>query len=120
MKAQHRNALEDVEHRHQHPLGDAVLGGPTRQKVVFEFKPAPRSGEDVAKLTGVHKGYGSKTIYAGLDFLVRRRERWCVLGVNGAGKSTLLKLVTGAAPPDRGVVTVGASAKVGFFAQHSM
>ncbi|MHB8875209.1 MAG: ABC-F family ATP-binding cassette domain-containing protein [Myxococcaceae bacterium] len=91
-----------------------------RQKVVFEFKPAPRSGEDVAKLGGVHKAYGSKIIYAGLDFLVRRRERWCVLGVNGAGKSTLLKLVTGASQPDRGEVTVGASAKVGYFAQHAM
>jgi ATPase components of ABC transporters with duplicated ATPase domains len=34
-------------------------------------------------------------IYAGLDLLVRRRERCCILGVNGAGKSTLLKLVTG-------------------------
>ena len=35
-------------------------------------------------------------IYEGLDFQVRRRERWCVMGVNGAGKSTLLKLVAGA------------------------
>ena len=28
--------------------------------------------------------------------MVRRKERWCVMGVNGAGKSTLLKLVAGA------------------------
>ena len=44
----------------------------------------------------VHKGYGSQPIYEGLDFRLRRKERWCVLGANGAGKSTLLKLVAGA------------------------
>ena len=67
-----------------------------RQTVLFEFPPAPRSGEDVVSLKNVHKGYGSRSIYEGLDFLVRRKERWCVMGVNGAGKSTLLKLVAGA------------------------
>ncbi|MFL9826147.1 ABC-F family ATP-binding cassette domain-containing protein [Rhodoplanes sp. SY1] len=91
-----------------------------RQTVPFDFPPAPRSGEDVVSLKGVHKGYGSKRIYEGLDFMVRRRERWCVMGVNGAGKSTLLKLVAGATEPDAGRVTVGGSVKMGYFAQHAM
>jgi len=52
--------------------------------------------------------------------MVRRKERWCVMGVNGAGKSTLLKLVTGTLQPDRGVVTLGNSVKMGYFAQHAM
>jgi ATPase subunit of ABC transporter with duplicated ATPase domains len=68
----------------------------------------------------VHKRYGNRAIYAGLDFAVRRKERWCVMGVNGAGKSTLLKLVTGAAQPDNGVVALGGSVKLGYFAQHAM
>jgi ATPase subunit of ABC transporter with duplicated ATPase domains len=91
-----------------------------RQSVEFEFQPAPRSGEDVVSLKRVHKGYGSRSIYEGLDFMVRRRERWCVMGVNGAGKSTLLKLVAGATPPDDGTVVVGGSVKMGYFAQHAM
>ncbi len=91
-----------------------------RQIVAFDFAPAPRSGDDVVSLKDVHKVYGSRTIYDGLDFMIRRRERWCVMGVNGAGKSTLLKLVTGAAEPDRGSVTIGASVKIGYFAQHAM
>jgi ATPase subunit of ABC transporter with duplicated ATPase domains len=91
-----------------------------RQTVAFEFKPAPRSGEDVATLKGVDKRYGSRIIYEGLDFQVRRRERWCVMGVNGAGKSTLLKLVAGAAEADAGTVAIGASVKMGYFAQHAM
>ena len=90
------------------------------EKVKFDFKPAPRSGEDVAKLTGVNKSWGDLTIYKDFDFLVRRRERWCVLGINGAGKSTLLKLVTGTATPDSGTAGVGQSIKLGYFAQHAM
>ena len=91
-----------------------------RQTVSFDFPPAPRSGEDVATLKDVRKGYGARRIYDGLDFQVRRRERWCVMGVNGAGKSTLLKLVAGAARPDDGDVAVGVGVKMGYFAQHAM
>lgn len=91
-----------------------------RQTVMFEFRPAPRSGEDVVSLKGVDKRYGGRTIYEGLDFQIRRKERWCVMGVNGAGKSTLLKLVTGAAEPDAGSIRIGASVKLGYFAQHAM
>ena len=91
-----------------------------RQSVAFDFPPAPRSGEDVVALKSVHKGYGSKRIYDGFDFMIRRRERWCVMGVNGAGKSTLLKLVAGASEPDQGTVALGGSVKMGYFAQHAM
>ncbi|MBO9653298.1 MAG: ABC-F family ATP-binding cassette domain-containing protein [Agrobacterium tumefaciens] len=99
---------------------DRVEPPKRRQTVAFEFAPAPRSGEDVVALKKVNKAYGSRTIYGELDFMVRRKERWCIMGVNGAGKSTLLKLVTGTAEPDSGNVTLGASVKLGYFAQHAM
>jgi ATPase subunit of ABC transporter with duplicated ATPase domains len=91
-----------------------------RESVRFEFKTPPRSGDDVAGFKNVHKAYGSHSIYAGFDFQVRRKERWCILGANGAGKSTLLKLVAGAAQPDKGAVNLGSNVKMGYFAQHSM
>ena len=91
-----------------------------RQTVAFEFLPAPRSGEDVVSLKNVQKGYGSRRIYDALDFSVRRKERWCVMGINGAGKSTLLKLVAGTTEPDNGTVALGGSVKMGYFAQHAM
>ncbi|MGT2468279.1 ABC-F family ATP-binding cassette domain-containing protein [Mesorhizobium atlanticum] len=99
---------------------DRVEPPKRRQTVAFEFQPAPRCGEDVATLKGIHKSYGSRNIYSGLDFQIRRRERWCVMGVNGAGKSTLLKLVAGASEPDEGSVARGPSVKMGYFAQHAM
>lgn len=91
-----------------------------REAVRFEFKTPPRSGDDVAGFKNVHKAYGSHSIYTGLDFQVRRKERWCILGANGAGKSTLLKLVAGATSPDQGTVNLGSNVKMGYFAQHSM
>ncbi len=91
-----------------------------RQTVAFDFLPAPRSGDDVVNIKGVHKQYGSKIIYDGFDFMIKRRERWCIMGVNGAGKSTLLKLIAADTKPDSGTVTIGASVKLGYFAQHAM
>lgn len=99
---------------------DRVEPPKRRQTIAFDFPPAPRSGEDVATLKNVHKGYGRRSIYEGLNFQVRRKERWCVMGVNGAGKSTLLKLIAGSTAPDDGSVAIGASVKMGYFAQHAM
>ncbi len=99
---------------------DRVEPPKRRQTVSFDFLPAPRSGDDVVNLKNVHKRYGSRVIYEGLDFLVRRKERCCVLGINGAGKSTLLKLVTGSTAPDQGTVALGGSVKMAYFAQHAM
>ncbi len=99
---------------------DRVEPPKRRQVVSFEFSPASRSGDDVVNLRNVHKRYGNRVIYEGLDFMVRRRERCCVMGVNGAGKSTLLKLVTQTTRPDEGTVTLGGSVKIGYFAQHAM
>ena len=91
-----------------------------RREIRFDFREPPRSGDDVLTLVGVKKAYGQRVVYDGLDHLVRRGERWCVMGVNGAGKSTLLKLVAQEIEPDAGTVTIGAAVKMGYFAQHAM
>ncbi len=75
---------------------------------------------DVVEIEGLAKAYGPRVIYAGLDLKIRRTERWCVLGRNGAGKTTLLKLVAGVTEPDGGTVRLGASLKIGYFAQQSL
>jgi ATPase subunit of ABC transporter with duplicated ATPase domains len=96
------------------------LEPPKKRKVMkFDFRRPQRSGEDVLMINGVSKAFGSRVIYDGLDFMIRRGERWCVMGKNGAGKSTLLKMVVGSLPPDGGTVRLGASLKLGYFAQQS-
>lgn len=91
-----------------------------RSTLVFEFPACPRSGDDVVKIEGVAKRYGTKVIYDGIDLVVRRRERWAIMGVNGAGKSTLLKLVAGETTADSGTVALGANVRLGYFAQNAM
>ena len=94
---------------------------PKRRRVVaFDFRQPPRSGEQVAVLEAVNKAYGSRVVYDGMSLTIRRGERWCVMGKNGAGKSTLLKMVAGASNPDSGSVTIGASVKMGYFAQQAL
>jgi ATPase subunit of ABC transporter with duplicated ATPase domains len=94
---------------------------PKKRRVVkFEFRPPPRSGDQVAMLEGVSKAYGHRVVHDGLTMTIRRGERWCVMGKNGAGKSTLLKMVAGALSPDSGSVTLGASLKLGYFAQQAL
>jgi ATPase subunit of ABC transporter with duplicated ATPase domains len=94
---------------------------PKKRRVVkFDFRTPPRSGEQVATLDGVTKRYGARTVHDHLAMTIRRGERWCVMGKNGAGKSTLLKMVAGALAPDEGEVRLGASLKMGYFAQQAL
>src|SRR3954454_15607980 len=94
---------------------------PKKRKVVeFDFRQPPRSGDQVAVLDGVTKAYGTRVVHDGLDMTIRRGERWCVMGRNGSGKTTLLKMVAGALAPDAGSVTLGASLRMGYFAQQAL
>ena len=94
---------------------------PKRRKVVrFDFRTPPRSGDLVATREGVSKAYGRRVLHDGLTLTIRRGERWAVMGKNGAGKTTLLKMIAGAVAPDAGVIQLGASLRMGYFAQQSL
>jgi ATPase subunit of ABC transporter with duplicated ATPase domains len=86
----------------------------------FDFRQPPRSGEDVVKVADLRKGYGGRMVHDGLNLVVRRTERWAVMGENGAGKTTLLKLMAGVTAPDAGSAALGAGVTMGYFAQHQM
>jgi len=94
---------------------------PKKRRVVkFDFRQPPRSGDQVATLEGVTKRYGKRVVHDHVNLNIRRGERWCVMGKNGAGKSTLLKMIAGAVEPDEGAVKLGASLRMGYFAQQSL
>jgi ATPase subunit of ABC transporter with duplicated ATPase domains len=91
-----------------------------RQVVKFDFRVPPRSGEMVATIEGLDKSYGPRVIYKDFSLIIRRGERWAVMGRNGAGKTTLLKIIAGASEPDAGEVRLGSSLQMAYFAQQSL
>jgi ATPase subunit of ABC transporter with duplicated ATPase domains len=94
---------------------------PRRRSIVkFELRDPPRSGDQVAVIENLHKAYGRRAVFTGLSLTILRRERWAVMGRNGAGKTTLLRILAGVLPPDAGSVRLGASLRMGYFAQQSL
>ncbi len=65
---------------------------------------APRN---LVNLKDVAKGYGSRSVLAGITLGVSAGDRIGVVGRNGDGKSTLLRLIAGAEEPDGGAITRG-------------
>jgi ABC-type Fe3+/spermidine/putrescine transport system ATPase subunit len=62
------------------------------------------SKSPAVELRGVCKGFGERTILAGIDLVVARGEVLVLVGPSGSGKSTLLKIVSGIETPDSGQV----------------
>ncbi|WP_437809051.1 ABC-F family ATP-binding cassette domain-containing protein [Sorangium sp. So ce1078] len=89
------------------------------EKVRFRFAPAPRSGDIVLDARALGASRGGRTLFSGVDLLLRRGDRVGIVGPNGTGKSTLLKLLAGAgAPDDAGDVRRGTNLCQGYFDQH--
>ncbi len=89
------------------------------ERVRFRFAEAPRSGDIVLDCRGLSAERGDKTLFSGVDLLVRRGDRIGVVGLNGCGKTTLLRLMAArGAPKDGGEVKRGTNLREGYFDQH--
>ncbi|CAG0966861.1 ABC transporter ATP-binding protein uup [Burkholderiales bacterium] len=76
-----------------------------------------RSGELVAELQGVSKGFGERILIRDFSTRILRGDRVGLLGPNGVGKTTLLKLFLGELAPDRGEVRQGTRLSIAYFDQ---
>lgn len=52
----------------------------------------------VVEIGNLQIKYGRRRLFSGLDWTVRRGERWVLRGPNGSGKTTLIALITGDCP----------------------
>ena len=100
-------------------LDRVEVEGPAR-RIRFAFPTPPRTGRLVVQVRALHKAYGEKIVYAGVDLDVERGDRIALVGPNGAGKSTLLRILAGALPADRGGPILGAHVTTHYYAQHQL
>ena len=78
-----------------------------QKKISVKFRERAFSGDEVLAADGLRKGYGGRTLFSDLSFLVEGKERVAVIGDNGSGKTTLVRLVTGEEKPDAGWLSLG-------------
>lgn len=83
----------------------------------LNLSAAPRSGDIVLRTSGLLIGYPKRPLFRVPDIILRRGERAALIGPNGAGKTTFLKTILMQIPPLAGEVMLGASLKIGYFAQ---
>jgi ATP-binding cassette subfamily F protein 3 len=76
-----------------------------------------RSGDIVLRTHDLQIGYQQKPLFYAGDLELRRLQCTALIGPNGAGKTTFLKTILEKIPPLAGEVELGASLKVGYFAQ---
>jgi ATP-binding cassette subfamily F protein 3 len=76
-----------------------------------------RSGEIVLRTHDLQIGYPGKVLFLAGNIELRRLQCTALIGPNGAGKTTFLKTILEKIPPMAGEVELGASLKVGYFAQ---
>ncbi|PJF24278.1 MAG: ABC transporter ATP-binding protein, partial [Phototrophicales bacterium] len=89
----------------------------SRRDLTLRLAESGRSGEQVIMTRGLRVGYPGKILFDAPDITLRRGEVAALIGPNGAGKSTFVKTALGDIPPLAGEVKIGASVKIGYFAQ---
>ena len=90
---------------------------PVKDQTVEIDAVGTRMGKKTIELHHVSKRFGEKVIVDDFSYIVLKNQRLGIIGPNGCGKSTFIKMMAGLVKPDEGVVEVGDTIKVGYFAQ---
>ena len=74
-------------------------------------------GKKTIELQHLSKRYGDKVILDDYSYIFLRNQKVGIIGPNGCGKSTLMKMLVGQVEPDSGVIEIGETIRMGYFAQ---
>ena len=103
--------------------GDLIRRPQERKSLRLNLSAAARSGDIVLRAHNLVVGYqdDQKPLLRCNQLYLYRNQRVAIWGPNGAGKSTFLKTALGQIPPLSGDIELGASVRVGYYAQaHEM
>jgi sulfate-transporting ATPase len=89
-----------------------------RAKELEIYIPAgPRLGKVVIEAEKVAKAFGENLLVEDMSFMLSPGSIVGVIGPNGAGKTTLFRMITGQDKPDRGILKIGDTVKLGYVDQ---
>ena len=88
-----------------------------RDDMHLTFTPCIKSGREVLSVEDLAKSYGTKQLFSGLSFRIRRGEHVALIGDNGTGKSTILGILNEVVTPDRGYIRLGTNVHIGYYDQ---
>jgi ATP-binding cassette subfamily F protein 3 len=101
-------------------LDDKKLDRPVENdRLHMSLRSAKRSGDMVLRTMDLSVGYEDEgtPLFSVPNLILLRGECAAVIGPNGAGKTTFLKTLLGQIPPLGGEAQMGASLRIGYFAQ---
>ncbi len=92
---------------------------PPRQPISLNLtlQSSHRSGNIILRTTDLLVGYPGNALFVAEDIELHRQECAALIGPNGTGKTTFLRTILEQLPPLKGEINLGASLKVGYFAQ---
>ncbi|HVN54521.1 MAG TPA: ABC-F family ATP-binding cassette domain-containing protein [Anaerolineaceae bacterium] len=93
------------------------LPGSRPPRIKPRLSASHTSGTIILRANQATIGYPGNELFTVRDLELRRGECAALIGPNGSGKTTFLKALLGQIEPLRGSVQLGASLKIGYFAQ---
>ncbi|MDD2521360.1 MAG: ABC-F family ATP-binding cassette domain-containing protein [Anaerolineaceae bacterium] len=118
---QNNNQARGRQRRLERLLEDSRLTAPKShtRPMHLRLKTIGRSGDLVLRTYDLQVGYEDEghPLFTSPNLVLERGECVALIGPNGAGKTTFLKTILGQISPYSGSTQLGASLKVGYFAQ---
>jgi len=94
---------------------EAAERGPDRLEITIPV--GKRLGDTVIEVRNLRKAFGDRLLIEDLSFSLPPAGIVGIIGPNGAGKTTLFKMLTGAAEPDQGSITMGDTVELAYVDQ---
>lgn len=71
------------------------------------------------RCTKLNLVFWERTLFAGVSFSIKEREKVGFVGANGVGKTSLFKVICGDYTPDSGGAFLSKNCKLGYMEQHT-